>query len=163
VSDDDPLDRLDYYELLRIEPGVNADDVRRAFHDFAMRYHPDRYAGADLEKVERAAAIYRRGAEAYRVLSDAEQRRRYDDALRKGGALRYEEPSSPGTNRPPPGGALEVKSLRARPFFQKALDQMKSGDLKGAKLNLALALNHEPDNALLLAKLEEVKKRLAGP
>ncbi len=159
MTEEDPLEKLDYYELLRIDEGASADDVRRAFHDFAMRYHPDRYAGAPVEKQERAAAIYRRGAEGYRVLTDREQRRRYDEGLAKG-TLRYEEPKSGATARPS-SGVLDVKNLRARPFFQKALEQMKAGDLKGAKLNLALALNHEPDNALLLAKLEEVKAKLA--
>lgn len=159
MAEDDPLDKLDYYTLLRIEDSANADDVRKAFHDFAMRYHPDRYAGAEVEKQERAAAIYRRGAEAYRVLTDRELRRRYDELLAKG-TLRYEEPKS-STQRPG-SGALEVKNMRARPFFQKALEQLKTGDLKGAKLNLALALNHEPDNILLQAKLEEVKQKLAG-
>ena len=160
VTDEgDPLDRLDYYELLRIEETANADDVQRAFHDFALRYHPDRYAGAESDKQERAASIYRRGAEAYRVLTDAELRRRYDEGVRKG-ILRYEEPQS--TTARPPSGVLEVKNLRARPLFQKALEQMKTGDFKGAKLNLSLALNHEPENALMLSKLDEVKQKLAG-
>ena len=156
----DPLDDLDYYDLLRIDPSATADDVRRAFHDFAMRYHPDRYSGADDDKQERAAAIYRRGAEAYRVLTDVEQRRRYDEGLRSG-TLRYEEPSSSSVTRPP-SGMLEVKNLRARPLLQKALEQIKSGDLKGAKLNLTLALNYEPENILLQAKLADVKQKLSG-
>lgn len=159
MAEDDPLDKLDYYDLLRVPETANADDVRRAFHDFAMRYHPDRYSGSDAEKQDRAAAIYRRGAEAYRVLTDVEQRRRYDEGLRKG-ALRYEEPPKSGSSVRPSSGVLEVKNLRARPFFQKALEQIKAGDLKQAKLNLTLALNHEPDNALLQAKLDEVKQRL---
>lgn len=160
MADEDPLDKLDYYALLRIDEGANADDVRRAFHDFAMRYHPDRHAGGDEEKVERAAAIYRRGAEAYRVLSDMEQRRRYDEQL-AGGALRYEEPTATGLSRPP-SGAIDVRTMRARPFVQRAMEQMKTGDFKGAKLNLALALNYEPENPTLLAKLDEVRAKLAG-
>lgn len=160
MADEDPLEKLDYYALLRVDESATADAVRRAFHEFAMRYHPDRYAAAPVEKQERAAAIYRRGAEAYRVLTDREQRRRYDEQLAKG-QLRYEEPKSSSGSRPPASGVLEVKNLRARPFFQKALEQIKSGDFKGAKLNLALALNHEPENALLLAKMDEVKAKLA--
>ena len=156
---EDPLDKLDYYELLRIVETANADDVQRAFHEFALRYHPDRYAGAEDEKRDRASAIYRRGAEAYRVLTDPELRRRYDDGVRKG-ILRYEEPSSSTARQP--SGVLEVKNLRARPLFQKAIEQMKTGDFKGAKLNLTLALNHEPENALMLMKLDEVKQKLAG-
>jgi curved DNA-binding protein CbpA len=159
---EDPLDQLDYYDLLRIEESATADQVRRAFHDFAMRYHPDRYAGAEDEKRERAAAIYRRGAEGYRVLTDPEQRRRYDEGLTKG-RIRYEEPSSsPGASVRPASGVVDVKNLRARPFVQKALEMIKAGDYKGAKLNLALALNYEPENAPLLAKLEEVKQKLAA-
>lgn len=157
-AEDDPLDQLDYYDLLQVEPGATADAVQRAFHAFALRYHPDRFAAEAPEKQERAATIYRRGAEAYRVLADLETRRRYDDGLTRG-VRRYEEPSA-GTNRPPaPGGVMEVKNMRARPLYQKALEQMKRGDWKGAKLNLSLALGHEPDNALLLAKMDEVKAK----
>jgi curved DNA-binding protein CbpA len=125
-----------------------------------MRYHPDRHAGAEPEKIERAAAIYRRGAEAYRVLTDVEQRRRYDEQLAIG-KVRYEEPQTGRFSRPP-SGPIDVKNLRARPFVQKAIEQLKAGDLKGAKLNLALALNYEPDNAGLLAKLDEVKAKLGS-
>jgi curved DNA-binding protein CbpA len=158
---EDPLDQLDYYDLLRIDERATADDVRRAFHEFAMRYHPDRFAGAEDEKRDRAAAIYRRGAEGYRVLTDPEQRKRYDEGL-PSGRMRYDEPSSSPSTVRPASGTIEVKSLRARPFVQKALEMIKSGDLKGAKLNLALALNYEPENAALLSKLDEVKQKLAG-
>src|SRR4051812_39402733 len=100
-----------------------------------MRYHPDRHAGAEDEKRERAASIYRRGAEGYRVLTDPEQRRRYDQGLASG-KLRYDDTVSSGSTRPP-AGPLDVKNLRARPFVQKALEMIKAGDLKGAKLNLS--------------------------
>ncbi len=158
---DDPLDKLDYYDLLRIDPEANADQVRTAFHDFAMRYHPDRFVGAEDEKRERAAAIYRRGAEGYRVLTDPEQRKRYDAGLTEGRFRYAEPPSSPNSTRPAPG-SVEVKTLRARPFVQKALQMIKAEDFKGAKLNLSLALNYEPENPQLLAKLEEVKQKLAA-
>ena len=158
---DDPLDALDYYALLRIDETANADDVRRAFHEFALRYHPDRFAGAEDEKRERAASIYRRGAEGYRVLTDPEQRKRYDRGLLDG-KVRYDEPQSSPSAMRPGSGAIDVRNLRARPFLQKALEMIKASDFKGAKLNLALALNYEPDNAGLLAKLEEVKQKLAA-
>lgn len=158
-AEEDPLERLDYYDLLQVDPGATADQVQRAFHAFALRYHPDRFATDVPEKQERAATIYRRGAEAYRVLTDLEMRRRYDDGLTRG-VRRYEEPTT-GTNRPPaPGGVMDVKNMRARPLYQKALEQMKRGDWKGAKLNLSLALGYEPDNALLIAKMDEVKAQL---
>jgi len=164
---DDRLDQLDYYDLLQVAEGATADDVRRAFHAFALRYHPDRFAGAPPEKQERAAQIYRRGAEAYRVLCDRDQRRAYDEQ-RGRGKLRFDPedvppPSSPAfaVTEGPPSTSIAVKSPRARPFAQKASEAAKKGDWPTAKLNLKLALQHEPGNPLLLARLAEAEASLA--
>lgn len=162
---DDRLDQLDYYDLLQIEEGASADDVRRAFHAFALRYHPDRFAGTPPEKQERAAQIYRRGAEAYRVLCDREQRRAYDEQ-RQRGKLRFDPEDAPRTSSPPAGSEgspsqSAVRSPRARPFVQKASEAAKKGDWAVAKLNLKLALQHEPGNPLLEARLSEAEARLA--
>lgn len=160
---DDRLDQLDYYDLLRLEPTATGDQIRRAFHEFAVRYHPDRYAGAPADKLERASQIYRRGAEAYRVLTSPEQRARYDKLLASG-QLRYADPSAAEERAAKkPAGVLEVKSLKARPFLQKALEAEKRGDLANAKLNLGMALQHEPDNAALKLRLEEITAKLKGP
>lgn len=155
----DRLDQLDYYTLLRIVPGASADAIREAFHAFALKYHPDRFAGAPEAKRERAAQIYRRGAEGYRVLMNAATRRSYDEGLGTGKLRAVAQE----TSRPVPGSspaALTVTSARARPFATKALQAFKSGDYKTAKLNLKLALGHEPDNALLKARLADVEQRL---
>jgi len=160
---DDRLDHLDYYELLRLDPAASADQVRRAFHDFAMRYHPDRYAGAPTDKLERASQIYRRGAEAYRVLTNPEQRARYDKLIASG-RLRYEDPTAAeerASKRPP--GVLEVKSPKARPFLQKALEAEKRGDLANAKLNFGMALQHEQENVALKERLDAITARLKAP
>lgn len=161
----DRLDQLDYYELLQVEESANADDVRRAFHAFASKFHPDRFAGAPTEKIERAGAIYRRGAEAYRVLGDREQRRIYDDQLARG-KLRLDPEEKP-SERPsvapsvvPGSGSLQVRSAKARPFAQKASEAYKRSDWAMAKLNLKLAIQHEPDNALLEARLSDVEQKL---
>lgn len=81
---DDQLDLLDYYTLLQVADAASADEIRAAFHRFALRYHPDRHAESGEEQVARAAQIYRRGTEAYRVLCDPKMRREYDAGLLKG-------------------------------------------------------------------------------
>ncbi|WP_083457483.1 J domain-containing protein [Sandaracinus amylolyticus] len=156
---DDRLDQLDYYDLLQVEPTSTIDDVRRAFHAFAAKYHPDRFAGAPPEKQERAAQIYRRGAEAYRVLLDPEQRRIYE-AQRARGKLRLDPEEKTDRGNGPGTGGLAIRSPRARPFAQKATEAFKKGDWATARLNLKLAMQHEPENALLQARLAEVEQRL---
>lgn len=155
----DRLDQLDYYTLLSVPEGASADAIRAAFHTFALRYHPDRFAEAPLEKRDRAAQIYRRGAEAYRVLMDPSRRRRYDEAL-AGGRLRLGPEEERESLRPSSSTRLSVSSPRARPFATKALQAFNEGDYKTAKLNLKMALQHEPDNALLKARLADVEQKL---
>jgi len=157
---EDRLDQLDYYTLLRIEPGASADEIRDAFHRFALRYHPDRFVTAAEEKRLRAGQIYRRGAEAYRVLTNHEARRRYDAGLGDG-KLRLEPEARRFTDRAPSSNRLTVRSPRARPFATKALQAFRAGEYRTAKLNLQMALRHEPGNALLEARLAEVEERLA--
>lgn len=152
----DRLDLLDYYELLRIEPGATGDELRRAFHEFAARYHPDRYAGAPPDKQERASQIYRRGAEAYRVLASPEQRKRYDQLV-TAGQLRYVEPTATEERVAKRAeGVIEARTARARPFVQKGLEADKRGELAQAKLNFGMALQHEPDNTPLKQRYDEI-------
>ncbi len=153
------LDELDYYALLSVAREASIDDIKAAFRAFARRYHPDRYAG-DEAAAHKMTRIYRRGTEAYRVLTHPEQRRAYDTELAQG-QLRLDPERAQASIRPsmPPGQA-EVRDARARPFMAKAALALKAGDFKVAKLNLQIALNYEPDNAVLRSKLEEVVARL---
>jgi molecular chaperone DnaJ len=63
----------DYYEILGVEKGADADDVKRAYRRLAMKHHPDRNPG-DAE----AEARFKEAAEAYEILSDPQKRQRYD-------------------------------------------------------------------------------------
>ncbi len=65
-------EKRDYYEVLGVERSASADEIKRAYRQAAMKYHPDR--NKDPEAVE----LFKAAAEAYEVLSDAEKRARYD-------------------------------------------------------------------------------------
>jgi molecular chaperone DnaJ len=65
--------KRDYYEVLGVSRGANETEIKSAYRKLAIRYHPDKNPGDDA-----AEEKFKEAAEAYSVLSDAEQRARYD-------------------------------------------------------------------------------------
>lgn len=63
----------DYYETLGIERGASAEEIKKAYRQAALRFHPDKNPG-DAAAEER----FKRAAEAYAVLGDPDKRARYD-------------------------------------------------------------------------------------
>lgn len=158
----DPLERFDYYELLGVSESASNDEIRAAFHRFALLHHPDRHASEPDDRREHAARIYRRGAEGYRVLCDPVLRRAYDEQ-RARGKRRFDPEqarSAAGAERVAVAGP-PIRNARARPFAQKASEAMSKGEWANARLNLQLALQHEPGHPLLQAHLAEVERRIA--
>ncbi len=67
------MEKRDYYEVLGITRGASDADVKKAYRQMAMNYHPDRNPG-NREAEEK----FKEAAEAYEVLADAEKRKVYD-------------------------------------------------------------------------------------
>jgi curved DNA-binding protein len=61
----------DYYETLQVSQHADVDTIQRVFRHLAKRYHPDNAESGHPER-------FRELAEAFEVLSDPEQRARYD-------------------------------------------------------------------------------------
>jgi curved DNA-binding protein len=68
------MDFKDYYSTLGISPQADAKAIRQAFRQLARKVHPDVNPG-NKEAEEKFKTIN----EAYQVLSDAEQRKKYDE------------------------------------------------------------------------------------
>lgn len=152
----DRLQLLDYYTLLGLEPSASADEVRRAFHTFALKFHPDNHASSDAAKLARATQIFRRGAEAYRVLLDPPARKLYDEGLQKG-QLRLSTDQTRTSKAP-----KQKINRKAHAFFKKAQLAMKREDWQTAKLNLNIAKQHDPESTLIDETIAEVQERLAA-
>lgn len=68
-----PAEAYDYYEELGVPEGANDADLKKAFRAASLKWHPDRNRD-DPSAEER----FKRVNEAYQVLSNPEQRARYD-------------------------------------------------------------------------------------
>lgn len=65
--------KRDYYEVLGVERTASDQEIKSAYRKLAIKYHPDK--NPDNEEAE---GQFKECAEAYSVLADAEQRKRYD-------------------------------------------------------------------------------------
>jgi curved DNA-binding protein CbpA len=92
------LDKVTHFELLGVPPGSGPDALRRAYQGFAATFHPDAHAHRTPEERAAVNAIFKRGTEAFRVLSDGALRAKYEDQL----AAKTGAPVSNRGGRPPP-------------------------------------------------------------
>ncbi|MCA9627143.1 MAG: DnaJ domain-containing protein [Myxococcales bacterium] len=156
----DVLDDSTYYELLGVLDIADERSIKQAFHEFALSFHPDSHLEADGERLELVRRVFKRGAEAYRVLMDPGLRSKYDLALAQG-HLRLEAGEIPRTA---PIGEAGVKTLEdicktpsARLCASRADDYLTAGDLDSAKRELKLALYHDGnDNAELEERIDAI-------
>jgi molecular chaperone DnaJ len=79
------LAKLDYYDLLGLSRNASQEEIKRAFHKLAFKYHPDRNKRSDAEEK------FKEVSEAYAILSDPEKRRQYDGSGFEGINKQYKQ------------------------------------------------------------------------
>lgn len=65
--------KRDYYEILGVPKSATAEEIKKAYRQLALKYHPDR--NPDNKEAENK---FKEATGAYEVLSDKEKRARYD-------------------------------------------------------------------------------------
>lgn len=81
----------DFYKTLGVSKDVSDADLKKTYRKLARKYHPDSNQGDAA-----AEAKFKEISEAYSVLSDAEQRREYDEIRAMGSGARFTAPGSGG-------------------------------------------------------------------
>ena len=65
--------KRDYYEVLGVDKTASEEEIKKAYRQIAIKYHPDRNPG-DKQAEEK----FKEAAEAYNVLHDPQKRQQYD-------------------------------------------------------------------------------------
>ncbi|MDE3107933.1 MAG: J domain-containing protein [Acidobacteriota bacterium] len=88
------MSNANLYEVLEVDPGASADELKRAYRRLARQLHPDANPGDPA-----AEAHFKEVSQAYEILSDPERRANYD---------RFGSDVGPGAN---PFGAGSVQDI----------------------------------------------------
>ncbi|MFN7135198.1 MAG: DnaJ domain-containing protein, partial [Myxococcales bacterium] len=106
-----------YFRALNLDITADGEDVERAYHELATRFHPDSYPDADTAPIEDLlASVQERLSAAYRVLSDDARRKAY---------VNYLLSRSEGARTNAPVVEAEIALKRGEKL-------MKKGDWRGA-------------------------------
>ena len=66
----------DYYKILEVSKNASSEEIKKSYRRLALKYHPDKNLGNKI-----AEEKFKEIANAYEVLSDFEERKRYDKTI----------------------------------------------------------------------------------
>jgi molecular chaperone DnaJ len=119
--------RRTLYDVLGVSDSASTDQIKTAFRKLARERHPDRFQGPVRAAAELA---FQEITEAYNVLTDLEQRRRYDQQLSSDSKEQLTDPK-------------EI----SRALLGKALNLSKAGQLSQAEECFMQAVAHDQVSA----------------
>jgi len=158
------IDHLDYFAILKLQPGAAPSEIKAAYHRESRAYHPDRFAALPDERFRAAVGrIYRRINEAYTVLRDDARRAKYlADLSGPDGAskLRFTDADEAQLREAQKRRVDEQigQTPNGRKFYAAAVKDIEAGRWEAAERSLRMALMYEPQNGRFREQMELVEK-----
>eukprot|EP00475_Leptophrys_vorax_P009230 TRINITY_DN1609_c0_g1_i1.p1 TRINITY_DN1609_c0_g1~~TRINITY_DN1609_c0_g1_i1.p1 ORF type:complete len:304 (-),score=88.36 TRINITY_DN1609_c0_g1_i1:38-949(-) len=87
--------KKDYYKILGVDRDASERDIKKAYRQLALQYHPDKVQGTEKERAA-AEAKFKLIGEAYGILSDPDKKSRYDSGMEIDGEYAGDAPHGHG-------------------------------------------------------------------
>ena len=164
------------YQMLEIRQDASIDEAQEAFHKIARLAHPDLHRNMlkpdELEMLTSAYAAVAGAYQTFRQQAVLASRQQAAENPAPAGATAPARPA-PRPTQPPPtqpaapvaatpsgpapqAGAAASMSSKALVYYRKAELALIRGDLKGAMLQIKLAIATDPQSGFLRTALAEV-------
>lgn len=188
TSDDDVIElanrqtRQSYYQILGLPHRyASSEEVKRAFHLFASRFHPDLFVESNEAARLASKEAFKRAVEAYETLRDAAMQRHYVEQFLKKGlkrlpsgefGRRFREmavaaaPPPPPAPKPPPRPSIPdswvdtMKTDDGREIAARIERMISEGRYQPALQQLSLLASVERDNPAVASREALVRRRL---
>lgn len=140
--------------ILDIKADASLEDAQAAFHKIARIAHPDLHRTTlSPEDLEAVTAAYARAAAAYQDF-----RAQRTQTTRMQPVASAQPAGAAGSTTPNVTGQMSSKALV---YYRKAELALRRGDLRGAILQLKMAIAGDPQSAFLRSALAEVEAEVA--
>ena len=70
--------KKDLYEILGLKKGASDNEIKKAFRNLSLKYHPDRQGGKTEAEKKEAEEKFKEISAAWTILSDPDKKRQYD-------------------------------------------------------------------------------------
>lgn len=74
---EETLDPKDYYKILGVSIDANLQQIRNSYHDLKNKWTPDKFPDGSQQRLD-AVSMYENIENAYKVLSDIDEKEKYD-------------------------------------------------------------------------------------
>lgn len=170
------------HQLLELKIDAGIDQAQEAFHKIARSFHPDIHrSGLTPEELETVTLAYSRIAGAYQDFRSQRLQTSRMRPVKDAPVLEVPGLATPPATKPAPAAAARASGSpvpsaaqvtggaggsgqmngKALIYYRKAEMALRRGDLKGALLQMKMAIAGDPQSAFLRNALVEIQAELA--